>query len=346
MKLSYILTAVVMGSSPAFATDISGIQITGEASFEYNSFSSGTAAMPYVDGATHEAYRFNTAQMIARKETDELSFMGRFVYKPTDYVATPAATSSSKAAFGVLDQIEIYYKLHPQVHFGFGRFLTTMGYESVFKSENAFFNYSIAYQSIMPGYGEGLRLKYIPRENITATVSTYNRFAYNQFGEDAETTKATEASATGTFDGFTVFGGYLFGSDSGGADNSATSIWASYKVLENLLVAITYDAKTMKNTGASTDFAQSTSAMLTYGLGVHNLGLRYENIYGATFLGYGDSKIQSITLTDKIALKQHINFYVEVRNDMADEKIFADKDAVANSEKSAMMLTLGTVAYF
>lgn len=350
MGISKIIAAMmIMGTASANAADISGITVNGEVAFDYNFLSSKDAAIPNTEGATNEAYRLNKAQVLLRKETDQISFLGRLVHTPTQY--SPDGASTAKAYFGVLDQMELFYKVNANLQIGFGRFLTTMGYESLLRYENAFYNNTIAYQAIIPGYGEGLRAKYIAGDWLTATLSTYNQFNYGAIGEDYAPTKATELSVTGILDNFTWFAGYLTGTDkavapeTGKKDNSSSSVWGSYKFMDNLILTVTYDSRTFKFEDSHTHWADSLSTVITYGLGIHNLGLRYEMVRGGNEIGYETAdKVNSITVNDKIALNENLNLYVEFRADHADKDVFFDKDGGPTAD--AQMITLGALAHF
>lgn len=341
----------VLGAVTSQAADVSGITVNGEAAFDFNFVSSKNAAYPNSDGnglsLGNESYRLAKAQLLLKKETDDLSFTGRLAYTPMSY---NDGTKTTKAYFGALEQMELFFKVNPQLQIGFGRFLTTMGYESLMRYENAFYNPTVAYQAIVPGYGEGLRVRYLPGTWLTATLSTYNQFNYGAIGEDLTPTKATELSLLSNLDNLTLFAGYLMGADSTttpgtNEDKSATSVWASYKFMPELMLAITYDAKSNKVNGGTELNATSTSAVLTYTVDIHNLGLRYETIGKAANAGYGTAdKVDVISITDKIALSSNLNVYVEYRMDKADEKVFFDKDGAAAD--NANVVTLGALAYF
>lgn len=350
MNLAKIFALVLlMGTATSQAADIAGLTVNGEVAFDYNFLSSKDIATPNTGGAANETYRLNQAQVLIKKETDQVYFLGRLVYIPNQY--TVAGTTTTKANLGTLDQVEIFYKIKPNLYIGFGRFLTTMGYESLLRSENAFYNTTIAYQGIVPGYGEGLRGKYVAGDWLTATLSTYNQATYNAFGDDYTPTKATELSATGVLRNFTWFAGYLLGTDLAVApatnkvEKSSSSIWASYKIMDNSTVAVTYDSRTFKPDGEHLHWADAVSAVFTYGIGINNLGLRYEMVRGGNEIGYGIAdKINSIGVTDKIALSENLKAYVEFRMDHADEEVFADKDGAPT--KDATIVTLGALASF
>lgn len=343
------------GLASAHAADVGGITVNGEISFDYNFLSSGgNTAVPNVGSATNEAYRLNTAQILLKKETEQISFLSRLAYTQVNVDGTDPATgmSTSRQNMGTLDQVEIFYKVSPSLQVGFGRFLTTMGYESLLKGENATYNNTIAYQTLVPGYGEGLRAKYTLNEYFTATASTYNRAKFSQWAEDYSPTKATEVSATGTVAGFTWFAGYLFGKDgddttplTGTTELTSGDAWVSYKFMDNLSLAITYDSLTKNVNDAGTNWSDSASAIVTYGWGMNNLALRYEMVRGAMHIGYGAADtVNSITLTDKIVLNENLNLYVEYRMDQADEEVFVDKDN--SPTKDASIITLGALARF
>lgn len=349
-----LFAAMTLIGSLSAAADIGGLTVNGEASFDYNFLSSKDKGIPYTSAASNETYRLNLTQLLIKKETDQISLLGRMVYTTTTYATSNTATTKSN--LGTLDQLEVFYKIHPTLHIGFGRFLTTMGFESLLKSENYTYGYSIAFQGIVPGYGEGLRLKYIPGEWLTATVTTYNQATYNAFGDDYTPTKTTEVSVTGIWNKVSWFAGYYFGKD--GAlpadrnEKSASSIWTSYKFFDQVLLAITYDSKTTKADNANTKWSDSTGAVISYQLHNNTLTGRYELVRGAdnlpdaaSGLNYGSAdKINSITLTDKIALNDNFKVYVEYRNDQADQSVLFDKDG--NTSKSASLWTLGAVASF
>lgn len=345
------------GVATAQAADIGGITVNGEISFDYNMLSSGNnAAIPFTGFAPNEAYRLNQAQLLLKKETEQVSFLGRLAYTQTT-INDGAATKETKN-MGTLDQVEIYYKVAPSFSVGFGRFLTTMGYESLLKSENATYGNTIAFQGIIPGYGEGLRAKYVANEYFTGTISTYNRSTYSVFGDDYSATKTTEISATGIVGGFTWFGGYYFGKDAS-ADGTTTtektsgSLWASYKFMDNLTFAVTYDSRTSNTGSVGTNWADSTSGIITYGWSINNFALRYEMVRGAMHLQEGlplvnvyggANNVNSLTIADKISLSENLKFYVEYRMDQADEEVFVDSDNEAT--KNASMLTFGALASF
>ncbi|MBO9666362.1 MAG: outer membrane beta-barrel protein [Bdellovibrio sp.] len=353
-----MVCAFFLGISSAHAVDVAGVTVNGEVAFDYDFLSPNNEKMAFTGFAPNDTYRLNVTQILAKKETEQISFLARLVYVPTAYVTdatTPPGTKST-SNIGTLDQLEVYYKILPSLSVGFGRFLTTMGYESLFKSENAFYGNSIAYQAIIPGYGEGLRAKYVVGEWLTATVSTYNQSTYNVFGDDYTPTKTTEVSATGMLGPVTWFGGYYFGKDgqlpADRAEHTASSVWASYKIIDDLLVAVTYDSRTtapdIGTAGGTAGWSDSTSALVTYKLWVNNFGVRYEMVRGAMHLQeagasvYGSAdKVDSLTITDKIALNEHFNVYAEYRTDHADQKVFDN-----NSNEYADMFTVGAVASF
>ncbi|WP_415062359.1 outer membrane beta-barrel protein [Bdellovibrio sp.] len=348
--LKILIVNLLMGSSIAYAADIAGITVNGEVGFDYNFLSTKSKAIPYTGDATNETYRLNQAQALLKKETDQISFLGRLVYVPTQY--SKDGTTNNKANLGTLDQVEVFYKATPKLQIGFGRFLTTMGYESLLKSENATYNNTIAYQSIVPGYGEGLRAKYVATDWLIVTLSTYNQTTYSVFGEDYTPTKTTELSLTGVLGNFTWFAGYLLGTDAavapttGTVDKSSSSVWACYKILDNLMVAVTYDSYTRKNETSHTQWADSASTIITYGIGMHNFAVRYEMVRGANEIGYGAAEtVNSTTISDKLALNDNFKIYLEYRMDQADKEVFFDTDGLV-TKKEAGLFTLGALASF
>ena len=90
---------------------------------------------------------------------------------------------------------------------------------------------------------------------------------------------------------------------------------------------------------------------MTYKLWMNNFGVRYEMVRGAMHLLESDAtvygsadKVDSLTLTDKIALNDNFKVYAEYRADHADQKSFKDEDG--NGTEYASMFTLGAVASF
>nr|BFD58268.1 hypothetical protein CKG001_03750 [Bdellovibrio sp. CKG001] len=357
MKKNVLISGLlILCSFGAQAAEISGLTVNGEVAFDFNFLSTKSTAMQYTDGVSNEAYRLRNAQILISKETDQIYFLTRLAYSPTSYIsevetpATPTNAKSSTNNFGALEQAEIFYKPMQNLYVGFGRFLTTMGYESLMKYENAFYTTTIAYQSIVPGYGEGLRAKYIAGDWLTGTLSTYNQAAYGAFGEDYTPTKTTELSFTGKIAGdFTWFAGYYLGTDKPDAtkvEKSSSSVWASYQVTENMLVALIYDSYTTKPDGSGTHWADASTALITYGLGMNNLALRYEMVRGTSTIGKysAGEKVDSLTVGDKIVLNENLNVYVEYRMDKADEKVFVDGDGAPTD--TANIITLGALAHF
>ncbi len=364
---AFLIIAISFATSVSRAADIAGLTVNGEASFDYYMLSSKDKATPFIGGASNETYRLNQAQILIKKETEQISFLSRLVYSPTSYLTSAKSdgaggvtTTSNKANLGTMDQLEVFYKPTPSIYVGFGRFLTTMGFESLLKSENYTYGNTIAFQGIVPGYGEGLRAKYIPGEYLTATVSTYNQANYNAFGDDYTPTKTTEVSATGLWGNFSWYAGYYFGKDGAApldrTERTASSVWASYK-LDPVLFAITYDSRTTKPDISGTKWSDSTSVLVSYQSAVsatiiNTVTARYEMVRGAGELidlasgaTYGAAnKVNSFTLSDKIALNEYFKLYVEYRLDRADEDAFFDSNG--NPTKNASILALGAVASF
>lgn len=356
-RITLPLMATLWGLNAA-AADIAGLTVKGEASFDYNFLSSGDNAYPASGGALNEQYRFNQAQLQLTKETDELSFLARLNYQPTTY-ETGAGTA--KANIGTLDQIELYYKFTPEFSVGFGRLCSTMGFESILKSENIFYNNSLAYQLIVPGYGEGMRARYAPGEWLTVSLSTYNRTTYNYFGDDYTSTKTTEVSATGVAGRFLWFAGYQWGTDGDGTapnpkvDKKISNAWATYKLSDDFLLSAIYDNRAQKQEGSSEIFTQSITGQVSYAFQWHTLGVRYEYLLGAgeldalngitTPTNYrGADKVQIWSVVDKFNLSEHFNLYVEYRHDGADQAVL--KNNKGDDTKDAHMITLGALAHF
>lgn len=346
-------------SLSAHAADIAGFKATGEASFDYNYLSSGDNRYPSAGGVTNNSYHFNQAQILLTKETDEFSIIARFNYAPTDFLQNN--TTPSKASFGALDQLEIYYKIRPDFSIGFGRLSSTLGLESLMKSENILYGNTISYQGILPGYGEGLRAKYNPGDWLALTLTTYNRTPNGQFGDDNAPTKTTELSATGVLGNFMWFAGGLLGTDGDGSvanpkiDRRASSIWATYKFYENFSLSAFYDARSQKPLGGSNIYAQSLSGILSYMSGKNTLGLRYETFLGAGELDAmngtttpnfypGADKVEVWTLGDSYSLSEYLKLYLEYRHDSVDQAVLKNSDG--EDTKDLHMITLGAVAHF
>lgn len=342
----------------ASAWDISGVNVSGEASFDYNFLSSGDNAYPGNGGALNDQYRFNQAQLQFKKETDEVSFLARLNYAPA-----PIATSggSNRSSIETLDQLEIYYKLSPEWAIGFGRLCSTLGLESIMKSENVFYTNTVSYQAIVPGYGEGLRLRYNPGEWLSANLSTYNQSTNNAYGDDYTPTKTTELSLTGVAGPVTWFGGYYVGADRD--VNDATKVtnkklsdyWLTYKISEAWSLSLAYDDRTENIQGGETHFAQSTQAQLAYAVGRHTLGLRYESLLGAfdldtlnnssgVYYPAGANKVNILSVGDKFNLSDNMKLYLEYRKERTDKDVLLDKSG--NGKKSLDMITLAIVAHF
>lgn len=356
MRIFKLLAFITLAASSVNAADIGGITVNGEIAFDYN-FSQDGIAIPFSGSAPNETYRLNTSQILAKKETEQISVLARLVYTPTTYVTATTPETKSTSDLGMLDQVEVYYKPLPNIYIGAGRFLTTMGYESVLRSENLFYGYSIAFQGITPGYGEGLRARYVMSDLLTATVSTYNQSKYNMFGDDYTPTKTTEISANGTLGDLQWFVGYYFGKDSaqaptlGTAENTSSNVWASYRINDSWMIAVMNDSKSYKPNSDIANWTNDLGVVVNYKLWNNSFAARYEMIRGAQHITEFDAAVygtadtvNSLTLNDKIELNQNLNVYVEYRSDHADEKCFTDADG--NLTENAQLLTLGVLAKF
>lgn len=360
-RLAALLAPIFISTiaASAGAADISGITVNGEASFDYNVFSIGDNAYPASGGAGNNQYHFSQAQVTFKKETDQISFLGRLIYQPTA-VTTPSGTATND--FGTLEQIEVYYKIRPDLQFGFGRLATTLGMESQMRSANALYNYSVAYQGIVPIYGEGATLRYSPGEWLALSVASYNRAAYSLYGDDSTSTKTTEVSATGALGPLTWFGGYYWGTDTSVTDPSiqtaktTSNAWAMWKITDTLGLNVSYDARTQKDKGSDASVtAQSFSSQLAYTLGRQTFAGRYENLLGAgnldtlnntTGLYYpsGINKVQVFTVGDKITFGDNLDLHVEYRTDYADHKLM--KNGSGGLTDKASMFTVGVITHF
>ncbi|UYL08945.1 outer membrane beta-barrel protein [Bdellovibrio sp. SKB1291214] len=353
------LTAICLSLPFAASAEevLSGITAQGEADFEYNFLSAGNNAYPASAGALDEQFRFNSAQIILKKETQELSFFARLMYMPIE-VTTPSGTA--KNSFGTLDQLEVYYKIDPSWSIGFGRLCSTLGFESAMKVENVLYGNTVAYQSIVPGYNEGARLKFNPGEWLAVTLSTYNRSAYNLYGDDMASTKTTELSATGVSGRFLWFAGHYTGKDASTIipgttiEKSTSNIWLTYKFSDDFAWSVSYDSRTQTPEGDTLHYAQSVSSQLSSVMGKHTLGVRYENILGAGELDAlngttgayysGADKVEVWTVGDKYSLSEHLKVYLEFRQDQADQNVL--KDANGTLTNHSHMITLGAIAHF
>lgn len=359
MRSTIVTCFIFFIGHSALALDFNGINLNGEASFDYTFLSSKQNTLPAIGAATNEAYRLNQVQVVASKETAEMSFTGRVLFSPTVYVSQISPVEvKSVSNFGPLDQMEIFYKVTPEFSVGFGRLYTTMGYESFLRSENPTYGNSIASHTIVPLNGEGLRAKYVSDEWLTATISSYNQTAYySNTGSTATPTKKTEVSATGVVDKFSWFASYYWGTDpatatSAKVENSASSIWGLYKFTEAVALALTYDSLGFQPSDNHDHWADATGVVFTYGLGINNLSMRYEFVRGAMELSdtitgqtYGNAdRVSSVTFTDKISIHSNLKLYLEYRQDQADEAVFLDNNGEA--KKEASLITVGAVAVF
>jgi hypothetical protein len=361
MKISKTTLALIISfltASTAYSADLGWADVSGEVSFDYNFLSSGDNTYPASGGVANEQYHFSQAQLLVKKETEELFFTARLIYMPMEF-STPAG-DSSKNNFGTLNQVEVYYKVRKDLQLGFGIFVTTLGFESPMRTENTFYNYSVAYQGLVPGYNEGLRLKYNPGEYLAATISTYNRSAYNRFGDDYTPTKTTEVSLTGVAGRFTWFGGYYFGTDQTTTTPTAkiaitaADAWLTYKFSDDFSMSSTYDSKSQKPDGGEFQSTQSYTVQAAYTIENHTMGVRYEHLTGAgnldalngtTGVFYpGADVVDVYTVGDKIWLSDHLNLNVEYRYDRADQAVL--KDSSGANANAGHMVTLGMAAHF
>ena len=347
MRIFKFLAFMTLAASSVNAAEIGGITVNGEIAFDYN-FSQDGIAVPFSGDAPNETYRINTSQILAKKETDQVSVLARLVYQPTDY---SNGTTTTKNNLAILDQVEVYYKPRPNIYIGVGRFLTTMGFESVLRSENLFYNYSIAFQGITPSYNEGIRGRYVMSDLLTATISSYNSSKYNLYGDDYKPTKTTEISANGALGDLQWFAGYFFGKDTattpgtGTAENSSSNVWTTYRISESWLVGMMYDSKIYTPDAGGGGWSDDTAFLVNYKLWNNSFSARYEMIRGASHLGvYGNAdKVNSLTVNDKIALNENLHVYVEYRADNADETF---TDANLKPTKDMQLVTLGALASF
>ena len=353
-----LLSSLFISCVEAEAVDFNGLNITGEASFDYTYLSSGDNAYPGISGAKSDAYHFVMAQMLVQKETEQLSFSARLSYIPTN-VQTDATTSTT-STLGTLDQLEVYYKIRPDFLVGFGRLCTTLGFESAMKSENVFYNPLIATQSLVPGYGEGMRARYNPGEYLAVSLSTYNQSTYNKFGDDYTPTKTTEVSLTGVAGRLLWFAGYYWGTDIQSAapndkvDKTYGNGWFTYTASEQLSFSASYDARSAKVQGGVLEWAQSVSGQAAYVMSEHTFGVRYETLLGAGSLDSlagttgayysGASKVEAWTVSDKYKLTENLNLYLEYHGDKADANVLKNKDG--DDTDSGYIITLGAVAHF
>ena len=344
-----LLTSIPLST---FGAEIEGIQFNGEAVFDYN-FSTSQEAPPALGGAQDNQYRFNSAQLIASKDMEKLSFFTRLTYIPTSY--NMGGTQTSTESIGVLKQFEFFYKFTPQLQLGFGRFLTTFGYESPMRSNNIAYNYTIARQTLYPIYAEGIRAKYQFSKRLNLTVSNYNRIPEATYGDDNTSSKATEASLSGTIGKFAWFGGYIHSRDENNdekVNNNGVSLWSSYALMNNLSVIGTYDNRSSKKDDLGKKYAQSLSGTLAYRFQNQNFYVRHEVVTGAGEItainGAADYKgadqVTSLTIGNKYVLHENLYLYAEYRNDSSDKKSFSTQGE--SLSKNLTVLTLGAIARF
>lgn len=359
MKKPFLVLCGLLIGATANAYDFAGFTVTGEANFDYSYLSSGDNAYPMSSlmVTPHNQYHFQQAQMLLKKSTDEFSFTARLGYWPTGYTLSDN-TSTSTANLGMLEQLEMHYKIRPDLSIGFGRLATTMGFESFFKSENVFYTTTVAYLGLAPGYAEGIRLAYTPGDYLAVNVSSYNQSTYNRFGDDYTATKTTEVSATGTAGPVLWYAGHYFGVDketvTENSNKSYTNIYATYNITENLAVSAIYDNRTKKVDNASEIVTQSWTGQASYIWGKHQLGLRYQSITGAEHLDalngttgafFGNTeKVQIFGFVDKIKVTENLLAYLEYRHDIADDEVFVNSDN--EPTKSGHIITLGAIAHF
>lgn len=348
------LILILLSSFPfmTLAAEVNGIQFSGEAVFDYN-FLTSKGAPPALGGAQDNQYRFNSAQLIASKDMEQFYFFARLTYVPTSYKVSEAQTSTE--SIGVLKQFDFFYKVTPKLHIGFGRFLTTFGYESPMRSNNIAYNYSIARQTLYPIYAEGIRAKYQFFKSLNLTVSNYNRIPEATYGDDNSSAKATEVSLSGIIGKLAWFSGYIRSRDEQNEEkvnNDGVSLWSSYTLLDNLSLIGTYDHRSSKKDGQGKKFAQSFSGTIAYRFHSQSLYVRHEIVTGAGKIdeinGSADFKdanrVTSLTLGNKFTLNENLYLYAELRNDHSDKKSFSTKGE--SLTENLTLLTLGAIARF
>lgn len=349
VRNSFLLLLLLVGSA-ANAADFSGVTARGEAALSYPIYTPGNDTLKYTGDGADQTYRLSQAQILLSKETEQMAFMSRLAFSPTEY--STATDPNSRSHFGNLEQLEVYFKPSSTLYIGFGRFLTTMGFESSTRMDNLMYLTTIAFSAIVPSFGDGLRAKYV-QGDTTVALTTYNRAPYNSFGDDRKTTKTTELSVAQNLGRASVYAGYLMGADNDATgavkeEKTASSVYATYKLADNWTTALEYESKTSKfGEEDRSHWADSSSFWMVYGIDKHNLGIRYEQVRGANEIGYGIADtVNSITVSDKIVMSENLNLYIEYRQDTANEEIFPDEDGVANSKDSAGVLAITALAHF
>lgn len=353
LLLALVASAFVIN---AHAKDFNGVDVTGEANFDINSLGSGSNAYPGSGAAQNEQYRFNNAQLQIKKDANDISFFARLNYTPTQV----GTSTTSKSSLGTIDQLEVMYKINPQFALGFGRFTTTLGFESLMKSENQFYTPCVGGQSLVPGYFEGIRLKYTPTEWLSVNLSSYNQGNNNAYADDYSQTKAHELGVAGVTGNLSWFAGTFYSIDKNTStpavviNRSMNDAWMTYKFNDYFSASVIYDNRIIKTENSSTEFAESTSAQVAYTQGLHTFGLRYESIYGAdklnTLTGTSDyyasgiKQVNIINFNDKIAINDNLKLYVEYRRDTADQELLTDKSN--QSKKNLDMFTVAASVYF
>lgn len=253
MKSLLIFLFIISAAHRSFAQDAltKDLEVTTEFAFDYTTYSNqgitdGVPA-PYANGEDN-SFSFNSGQALLTKKADQTEIIFRAFYLVADYSdgSNPEPTQRNLLS---LDQIEIRHPLSPDVTLGFGRMDTTLGYESYFRHENAFYTTTYSYSSMLPGFGNGVRLIYA-REDLhpfAVTLSSYDEASTTSpWRENSRTRKATELSVAYQTDETTAFAGVLIGTDLTGAEDQFTDLYIKYSGIEKWILGLNYTSKSHK----------------------------------------------------------------------------------------------------
>lgn len=349
---TYLFAFLSMVALSAEAAEFNDLTVNGEAAFDYD-FHTSQDNPPALGGMKNNQYRFNLAQLTVKKNMEKMYFMSRLQYTPTTYTTTGSNTATE--SIGVLRQLEVYYKATEDLHVGFGRFLTTFGFESPMRSYNIAYNYSIARQTLYPIYAEGVRAKYIASKHLTFIGSNYNRLPDATYGDDNPSSKATELAALLSAGNVNAYLGYINSRDrnqNGRVNNQGMSFWTSYVLKDTYSFVATYDSRTSSRAHERTNFSQSFSGTINYKNQNQNYYGRFEHVTGAKNInainGFADFKnagtVNSFTLGHKYSLTENIFLYGEYRNDKATDKAYLTRGG--SYVRNVTALTLGAILHF
>lgn len=348
-----ILTALACSAEDTLLKDL---EITTEIAFDYSIYSNDGVAdgvpTPYANGADN-SFLFNSGQAFITKKSDQTQIMFRAFYLVTDYFDGTTTTSRNLLS---LDQIEIRHPLSPYLSFGFGRMDTTMGFESYFRHENAFYTTSYAYSSMLPGFGNGIRFIYANEDQKpwAVTLSSYDEASTTSpWRENSRTRKGTELSVAYSTEELTAFAGVLVGTDLTGAEDQFTDIYLKYSGFADWILGLNYASKIHKNTSGPLNYISSLIAEAKYLRNEKNhLAARIEYVRGAQDpMIKSDSSIHDFQddvaafgLANRIYLSKNLSFSLELNHHVSPKESF--KDQKGNLTKSLTFGTIGILAAF